>query len=224
MTVLAPGHGECSLDRVVAQPLADLSAKDAIVFRLFPPRTRSRFMPVEQPSGKPIPGARVGLIYDDPSIDNNFAWGYHDTAWGDSVHARTDASGIVTFSPLTFIDATVLVQAEGYARKHVGWRNGAANLSVKLPREAVIEGKLLDQTTGKPLDGLIIQVFSPTAGQIGTMTHHGDAGKFRLGELPAGNVTLSIATQSGANLHSEQLKLTPGSRIDRTLRLSPAGR
>jgi 5-hydroxyisourate hydrolase-like protein (transthyretin family) len=221
VTVLAPGYGEASIDRVVAEPLSHLEPDRPVTFRLPPPHTL-KIHAVDQASGQPIASARVALIYDDPSLDSHFARGYHDTAWGDSVHARTDAAGVAAFSPLSFGEATVLVQAAGYARQHVGWRNGASSLSVKLPRAAVVSGELLDRTTGKPLEGLVVRLISQTAGQFSTSTEQGGSGRFRLDELPAGDYVLVVSKGSGASLlHSEQLKLEPGSTIHRTLRLSP---
>lgn len=222
VTVLAPGHGEGTIDRVIAEPLSHRAPGQAVTFRLARPYTL-KVHAVEEPSAKPIPNARVALIYDDPSIDKNFAWGYHDTAWGDSVHARTDAEGVATFSPLSFSEATVLVQVAGYARQHLGWRDGSAELTVKLSPEAVVSGELLDATTGKPLDGLSVHLFSTTGGQFNKLTQPGDAGCFRLGELPEGTYTFSITTAS-ASLHQESLKLEPRQHIERKLRLKPAGR
>lgn len=164
------------------------------------------------------------MIYDDPSIDKNFQWGYHDTAWGDSVHARTDARGVATFSPLSFSEATVLVQAAGNARRHLGWRDGSAELTVKLSPEAVVSGELLDATTGKLLDGLSVHLFSPINGQVSTSTQPDDAGRFRLGELPAGIYAFSITTAGGVSLYQDSLKLEPGQHIERKLRLKPAKR
>jgi len=227
ITVLAPGHGEGTIDRVIAEPLSHWDPGQALTFRLAQPRTL-KVHAVEEPSGKPIPNARVALFYDDPSIDKNFTWGYHDTAWGDSVHARTDAQGVATFSPLSFSEATVLVQVAGYARQHIGWRDGSAELTVKLSPEAVVSGELLDATTGKPLDGVFLVLSSPGSGQFSSTVQRGDAGRFQFGEIPGGTYGFSIRSQiisqPGQPLHREMLKLEPGQHIERKLRLKPAGR
>jgi protocatechuate 3,4-dioxygenase beta subunit len=223
VTVLAPGYGEASIDRVVAEPLSHQTTEQAVVFRLTPPNTL-RVRAVEEHSGKPIPVARVGLIYDDPSIDQNFMWGYHDTAWGDSVHGRTDAQGVATFSPLSFAEATVLVQAPGHARRHLGWRDRATDIVVKLPREAVVSGELLDDRTGKPLSGVSVRLQSAAGGMRTVSLQPGDAGRFRLGELEAGSYLFLIMSESGASLRDESLKLEAGQHVERTLRLSTAGK
>ncbi len=226
VTVLAPGHGEGTIDRVIAEPLSHWDPGQALTFRLAQPHTL-KVHAVEEPSGKPVPSARVALIYDDPSIDKNFTWGYHDTAWGDSVHARTDAQGVATFSPLSFSEATVLVQVAGYARQHLGWRDGSAELTVRLSPEAVVAGELLDAMTGKPLDAVSLVLSSPASGQISTTVEAGDSGRFRFGEIPGGTYSFSIRSQitsePGPPLHREMLKLEPGQHIERKLRLKPGG-
>ena len=113
----------------------------------------------------------------------------------------------------------------GYARQHLGWRDGSAELTVKLRPEAVVSGELIDATTGKPLDGLSHPpVLDRQADRSSKSTQPGDAGRFRLGELPEGTYSFSITTASGASLHQESLKLEPRQHIERKLRLKPAGR
>ena len=222
VTVLAAGHGERSIDRVNAKPLTHLSPERGLIFQLTRPFAL-RVQAVEEVSGKPIVDARVSLIYDDPSIDKSFSWGYHDSTWGDSVHARTDREGVAPFSPLSFGEGTILVRADGYARRHLGWRDGADKLTVGLWPEASVSGELIDATTGKPLEAAHISVHSTSGDQITALVQAGDAGRFRIGELPEGTYGFSITTSSGANLHDEQLTLQPGQHVSRTLRLSAAG-
>ena len=221
VTVLAPGHGEGTIDRVVAEPLNHLAPDKSPTFRLAP-ASSLKVHAVEDGSGKPISDARASLIYDDPRLDANFSWGYHDTAWGDSAHARTDAQGVADFSPLSFGEGTILVQAPGYARRHLGWRDAAGEVTVSLKPEAVVSGELIDATTGRPLEAANISLSSPKGDHIGASVHPGDAGRFRIGEVPEGTYGFSIRTNSGTDLHSEQLTLQPGQHETRTLRLSTA--
>ena len=221
VTVLAPGHGEGTIDRVVAEPLNRLTPDQAPSFRLGPANSL-QVRALEEGTRRPVPDARVSLIYEDPGIDDHFTWGYHDTAWGDSVHAKTDAGGIATFSPLTFGEGTILVQAPGFARQHLGWRDGSRDLGVTLQPEAVVSGELLDDSTGRPLEGGYIRLASPTVGQISASLQPGDGGRFRVGELPEGAYSFSVATSDNAILHQEQMTLKPGQSVSRALRLSPA--
>lgn len=221
VTVIAPGHGEGSIDRVTAEPLNRLTPDKALEFRLPPPHAL-KVRVVEEGSGEAIPGARVALIYGDPSLDKNFSWGYHDTSWGDSVHARADEQGVATFSPLSFEGGTLLIRLPGYGRAHLGWRDRSPELTVKLKPEAVVAGELTDPATDKPLESAYIQLMSSTGGLINGSVEPGSAGCFRLGELPEGTYQFSISTNSGTNLHHEQLTLKAGQEVSRSLSLSPA--
>jgi Carboxypeptidase regulatory-like domain len=172
-------------------------------------------------SAKPIPNSRITLI-DDPSVEQNVAWGFHGAGWSDTVVIRTDKEGVATFSPLSYSEGTILVQAAGFAREHLGWHDHSEELNVTLAPEAVVSGELFDASTGKPMESVSIQLSSPTGGQFGASLQPGDAGRFRLGELPAGKYILSITTSAGAELHQEQLALEAGRHISRLLRLSSA--
>jgi len=220
VTVLAPGHGEVSIDRVVAEPLNRLTPDQALTFQVAKPNTL-RVHVVEEETGEPIPGARVSLIFEDPAVDANFAWGYHDTAWGDSVHARSDAQGVADFTPLSFGEGTLLIQAPGYARRNLGWRDKAEDVTVKLAPEAAVSGELIDAETGKPLDQAVVRVAMIGGGShISASVSKADAGRFQIGELPAGEYGLSVATPSGTDLHTERITLEAGRRETRTLKLS----
>ena len=222
VTVLAPGYGERSLDRVMAEPLNHLAPDKAITFEVKRPNAL-KVRVTAKDTGKPVPDARVSLIYDDPSIDKNFTWGYHDTAWGDSVHARTGAEGIADFSPLTFGEGTLLVQCEGYARLHRGWRDASQEVAVELEPGAGIVGELTDASDGKPLAGVYARLHSPTGDQISTLVSEADKGSFKLGELPGGSYTFSVTTHSGVALHNERVELKPGETVSRVLKLSASG-
>ncbi len=218
VTVLAPGHGEGSIDRVIAQPINRLTAKKPFTFRLAPAHNlKARVL--EETSGKPVTNARLTLI-DDPSVEQNVASAFYGAGWSDSVVIRTDKEGVATFSPLTYGEGTILVQAAGFAREHLGWHDRATKIDVTLAPEAVVSGELFDASTGKPMEGVSIQLSSPTGGQFGASVQPGDGGRFRIGELPAGKYILSITRSAGAEIHQEQLALEAGRQVSRLLRLS----
>lgn len=218
VTVLAPGHGEATIDRVLAEPMSHQPPAQATLFRL-PPANTLKVLVIGEASGKPIPDARIGLILDDLAVDRSFSWGYHDTAWGDSVHARSDGQGIALFDPLSFAEATVIVQAPGFARRHIGWRDHAREIIVKLARECVVAGQVVDAKTGKPLDGLSVQLQSPSDGMNTTVRPGGD-GRFRLAEVPAGKYNLSIASGWNGDLLNQPLELKPGQPFEQTFRVT----
>lgn len=220
VTVVSTGFGEGTIDRVIAEPLNQVTADKTPIFRLGAAHVL-QIRVVEDGTKRPVQAARVSLIYDDPSIDDNFAWGYHDTAWGDSVHARTDAAGVATFSPLTFGEGTITVQAPGFARQHFGWRNGTRDLAVVLKPEAIVAGELIDDSTGRPLEGGIVRMSSPQFGHIAASLQSTDGGRFRIGELAEGTYSFSIASDDNGNLYQETMTLKAGQQVSRSLRPSP---
>ncbi|MFO0951704.1 MAG: carboxypeptidase regulatory-like domain-containing protein [Isosphaeraceae bacterium] len=220
VTILAPSHGEKSIDRVVAEPLNRFTPDRALKFEV--PRAHGLKVVVKSAgSSKPVPGARVTLVYDDPALDQSFSWGYHDTAWGDTVHARTDAQGVADFSPLSFGEATVLVQAPGHARRFLGWRDGSDEVNVSLKPEAAVTGELTDARTGKPLDEVVVFLSAPGVGQLNASVESGDAGRFRVGELPEGEYAFTVNRKFGPVLHAERIKLGAGQETEKKLRIDP---
>ena len=220
VTVLAPGYAEATVDRVLARPANQAGGDQVPTFRLGPPHIL-RVHAFDRESKRPVAAARVGLIYD-PSVGDNFQWGYSDTFWGDSTHARTNAAGVATFDPLSFAEGIVTVQVPGFARCHVPWDGAAVDLAVPLTPEASVAGSIVDTGTGQPLTGIAVRLESPTNGRIGIPLYAEDAGQFRFGELPEGNYTLTVIRGDGTNLHREALPLAAGEGITRALRLDPA--
>ncbi len=219
VSILAPGYGEGVVDRVKAEPVNHLPPADALTIPLAPAHAL-RVRVVEAGTNRPVADARVSLIYDDPSTDTQFAWGYHDVSWGDAVRTRTDPAGLAVFSALAFGEATLLVQAPGYGRRHLGWRDSAAEVTVALKPEAIFTGEILDKDSGKPLDGIHVRLVSTGGEQISSEINRRDEGQFRVTELPEGDYTLTVAINFGGTLHEEQLTLGAGRTLTRSLRLS----
>lgn len=221
VTVLAPGYGEDSIDRVIVEPIDRLDLGRPIEF-LLPEAYHLKVRAVEAGSIKPVVDAWVALIYTDPSIDTNFLWANpQQVGWFDSLRARTNGEGLASFSPLSFSGATVVVQAVGYAREQTGWRDFSDELNVILTREAVVSGEILDAATGKPLDGLTVRLSSRTNGGRKAVLQPSDMGRFRLDSLQGEDSILSIVTNADLVLYQEQIKLEPGQTVTRTLRLTP---
>jgi hypothetical protein len=134
LTVLAPGHGELTLDRVIARPLVKLAPEKSSTYRL-PKGHVLKVHAVDAKSEKPIRKAVVSLIFGEPQLDNQpFVRGAGN--WGDTLRMRTEDQGIADFSPLTFSEATVVVEAEGYKPRQLGWRDGTPEVTVKLDPNA----------------------------------------------------------------------------------------
>jgi thiol-disulfide isomerase/thioredoxin len=221
ITIIAPGHGEGTIDRVVADPLNHWTPDHVLTFRL-PKSNHLKVQTVDDTTGQFVTNAQVGLILDDPNIEQSFTWGYHDSAWGDTAFEHTDATGVATFSPLSFQEATLLVRAKGFGRVHQGWRDGRTKIDVKLKPECVIEGELRDLNTGKPLAGVYARLIGKNLGQTSLSIESGDLGRFRFDELPEDDYTLSVTNDQGSELHSENFKLKAGESVTRLLKVSEA--
>ena len=216
ITILAPGYAAATIDPVTAVPSNQFDPAAVPVFHLGPPRSL-RVHAVAAGSKAPVADARVMLI-GAPIGPGDFQWSSQGYAWYDTARARTDARGVATFDPLAYDEAIVLVEAPGFGRRHVAWTDGAADLEVPLEPEATIEGAILDEATGRGLDGIFIMLNSAQNGQLDITPKAGDGGRFRFGELPEGTYQFTVETAFGT-LHQEQIVLKPGEHAPRTLRL-----
>jgi beta-lactamase regulating signal transducer with metallopeptidase domain len=208
ISALAEGHGEAVEDRVTAVPLNRLGETEPVTLRAGPPVSlRVRAVTTD---GKPIAGARVTLINGEPGLDRGgFSWGYHDASWWDMVRGSSGADGWAAFPALSFGGATVLVQAPGYARHRWGWRDGEKEMTFELNPECALTGELRD-AAGGPLKEGYVNLMS-AGDQVSTSIGPDDKGRFRIGELPAGQWTLVVRGSDGlSQLHQEQVTLKAG--------------
>jgi hypothetical protein len=162
-------------------------------------------------AGKPIADAAVTLVYGQPGLDNNFQWGSDDVSWLDVIRGRTDAAGVAEFPKLQFDEATVLVRAPGFARRRLGWRDGRGEVKLELAPEAVLSGEVID-AAGIPIKNCYVNVFtggdhvSATVGPV-------DGGRFRIGELPAGDWAITVRAADGITiLHGGHVALKAGEK------------
>ncbi len=221
VTALAEGRGQAVLDRVaVAQvnhlpPVEEVTLSAGLPFAL-------RVRAVEAGDGarrpRPVPRARVTLVNGEPGLDRMFSWGYHDASWEDMVRARTDAEGRADFPPLAFGEATVLVQAPGFGRRRLGWRDGSRELTVPLAPEAVVTGEVRNED-GSPDSDVHVALRSPEGDGISASIEPRDAGRFRIAELPEGTYALTVNRNFGSRMHQESVTIHPGETIERPIRL-----
>jgi hypothetical protein len=216
LTALADGYGEGVADRVVALPLNHRGAAEPVTLRAGPPvRLRVRAVTAD---GKPVAGARVTLVNGEPGLDLSFQWGYHDASWEDMARRRTAADGWVDFPALSFGGATVLVQAPGYARQRRPWRNGEKELTVDLAVEAVLTGEVHD-AAGRPVKAFYVSLASG-GDQVSTSAGADDKGRFRVGELPAGEWAVTVRGADGTStLHEERVSLKAGATKELTIQV-----
>jgi protocatechuate 3,4-dioxygenase beta subunit len=219
ISVVADGYGEEAVDRVISTTLTHLPPDDALTIRLGPPHHfRVRAVRAGE-EARGVPGARVTLVNGDPGLDRQFSWGYHDTSWEDMTRGRTDKQGWADFPGLACGQATVLVQAPGFGRRRLGWRDGRTELIVPLQPEAGLAGEVRD-AAGAPLKDAYISLVGSSGDSMMALVDGGQQGRFRLAELPEGEYTFTIQRSSGSELHQERLTLRPGQVLDKMIRLS----
>jgi protocatechuate 3,4-dioxygenase beta subunit len=215
VSAVPEGYREAIADRVIAEPLNRLSPAQKLTLRAGAP-VALRVRAVT--AGRPIERARVTLINGAVDLDKRFSWGYHDAAgWEDRARARTDAKGWASFPAMTFIGATLLVEAPGFGRRRLGWRGDERELTVELEPEAVLTGTIRDGD-GLPLREGYVNLLGQSGDQLFTAIGPADAGKFRLAELPAGEYTLRVH-KSNETLHQEQVTLKAGVKLRRSINL-----
>jgi hypothetical protein len=210
LTVQSEGYCGASVDRVLARPANLVIGSDDAIFRLGPPAS---FRVRAASEGKPVAGARVTLVNGEPGLDLNMAWGPYGASWAEKVRGRTDSNGLADFPAIQFDAATVLIEAPGFARRRVGWRNGSKELAVELVAEAVIAGEVRDRN-GDPIKTCYLNLSSAgdnIPGSIGP----DDNGKFRITQLPSGSWTVLIRSGDGrTTIYRGQLTLKAGETKD----------
>jgi hypothetical protein len=112
------------------------------------------------------------------------------------------------------------VQAPGYGRRHLGWRDGAAEVTVALKPAAIVTGEIVDKHTGQPLDGIHLGLLSTAGAGYTASIRRGDESRFLLEELPEGDYTLTVSIDFGGQFHEERITLEPGQTLTRSLRLA----
>lgn len=217
VTILAPGFGAATVNRVVARPRDRRGGADVALFELGPPSVLDVEVRAAD-SGRPVPGARVAVVFGEPSRDDS-NWSLNETRWDDLAFARAGADGLARFDPLSFDEGTILVMAPGYARQNFGWRDHAANLNARLQPESAVEGTVVDRATGLPTPGAVVVIGSRWLGAVEVPLDQQTGGRFRVGELAAGQYTLSVTTPGGGVVHSEEVTLGVGERATRDVRL-----
>ncbi len=185
------GHGQAVLDRVESVPINHLDkATPALLHAAAPASLRIQ---VTDANGRTVPHARVTLVDGHIGLDKQFSWGYHNASWENMIRGRCDAKGIAAFSHLSFSEATLLVEAEGFARKRVPWRKGEKTIDVKMAPQAVLAGQLESDASSEGI-GFYATLLSPELEQIHVKIDGSQRGAFQIKELPAGKWTLMISS------------------------------
>jgi protocatechuate 3,4-dioxygenase beta subunit/tetratricopeptide (TPR) repeat protein len=108
------------------------------------------------------------------------------------------------------------VEHPNFAVKKVGYERIPGNKNVQLEPPATLEGRVVDEVTGKPAAGAIVRAMTsrtsdrlPTADAVydhhSAVAHTGADGKYRLTTLPAG--TYDIAAEAPGRLNAGQSRI-----------------
>ncbi len=206
VTIFAPGYGESSIDRVEALPLSEWSADRVLTCKLQPAFNLNVHV-VEDSTGKPIPDARVAVIYNDPSIDAGFAWGHHDASGTETIRRRTKADGVASFSPLSLAEGSLIVQAQGFTRHHQGWRDGAKEVTIRLKPAATISGGVIDKSKNTPINGANVYLVASDQSFYTDVTGRLQPGKFQIDELPGDEYQVMVRSAEGKQLYDGKLAI-----------------
>ena len=85
----------------------------------------------------------------------------------------------------------------------------------------MVEGAIFNAVTGRPLMSATVTLASRLSSPIRISLSPADEGRFRFGEFPEGDYTFLVEGESGAILYSEHIKIQPGQRVSRLVRVEP---
>ena len=204
ITLTSPGYGNAVLDRIQAHRLDQPPPDDEIpVFRLTRPHELIVEVKVAGTESR-LTGARVGLIYDRPAQDEQFRWNWDDLG---QRFQTTGDDGIVRWRELSFDEGTLYVRCPGFARQRIGWRDRARNILLELKPESVISGTV--RIGEQPVAKLYGALRNESGDSFTASVTPADQGRFRFGELPAGEYTLTFNSDR-AEVASRQISLDAG--------------
>lgn len=207
LAIVAEGYGVGYLDGVIARPVSTLAATARPTIRLGPP-SRLRIEVVEAETKRPIPRARIALINGEPSFNQKFDW-ENDLTGNDTILSRTDNNGVRDFSALAFGESTILLRAEGYARRRIARRDGGESIRVEMEREAVVAGEVRD-AKGRFIEDIYVNLHNDNGDSYAAWIDGDRPGRFRIGELAAGEYRLEIGLAFGSPFIDKLITLKRG--------------
>jgi RNA polymerase sigma factor (sigma-70 family) len=216
----APGHGRAVQTGVQVLPLTDLAEGKPVVFQLTKPHTLKVHVTAATPQGlKPVADAVVGFTHEfSANFNRPFSWGYDDRF---AVRHRTDARGDLALTNLTFPEATVIVEAPGYGRRYLIWREGERELAITLEPEAQLSGVV--QRENRPLSEYNLSLQSNQHGQFTVDVNAANRGRFMLNGLPGGEYTLQVR-EGDAFIRTQTVRLAAGEKKELPIELKPTER
>ncbi len=207
LAIVAEGYGVGSVEGVIARPVTMLAATEGPTIKLGPPH-RLRIEVVDAETKRPIPHVRIALINGEPSYDQKFDW-ENNRSGNDTILSITNNKGARDFSALAFGESTILVRAEGYARRRIAWRDGRESIRVEMDREAVLSGEVRD-TKGRFIEDIYVNLSNNEGDSYSARIEGDRPGRFRIGELAAGEYRLEIGLNYGSPFVDKLITLKRG--------------
>ena len=205
LTVVVDGYGEAVVDLATVQRPGSPSTTRPIVLRLEP--TGQLAVKVTQKGllNRPVSAARVTVREYNSNLEGAFDWHSARSPVHRPTTLFTDNQGWARFTGLSLAQGVVLVEKNGYGRKHVSWNTGENRLTVPVVQEeAIIEGQALDAERGPIEKGTVWLRWADTfpydyANPDHSMFHAElkpeDQGRFKFNQLPPGGYTLTVTSQ-----------------------------
>lgn len=178
---------------------------------------------VDAATSEAVPGIRAAAMWFGDSLD---PWMIQMLQ---ASMLSADADGIARLHPQGYgsSEGTLVVIADGWAplvKKVTNYRAGETE-AVELTRGATLRGRLVDEATGAPMAGVIVE-----AVEVGKQDSQWPArattaadGAFQLADLPAGRCRLTARFSGGTVQAKKVVKLEAGAELaDVELRM-PAG-
>ncbi len=191
---------------------------------------------VTGPNGKPVAGAVVwvqGLLSDplegvmSARTDRDGRYEIPDLRAWDAAKVKPTDNGNGTFSVVS--ECFFWVRHPDYAEERPGYRRIPDTIDVRLQAAGIIEGRVLDQVTGRPAVGVVVQM-QPTnenRGGGGGQAHTDPNGNYRLSSVRAGSYNLwaeapdrtctaldSFRVAAGKTQRAPDLHLTEGGWLE----------
>ena len=211
-------HAEGIAERVASTTRSHLPSADAVTIQLGPPHHLRVRAVRDGGEVLPVAGARVTLVNGNPKLDRRILLGISrrvverddpgpDRRIRDGRPARAGLQRGDGAGP----GARIRPPPRGLARRPR--RDGVA-----LQPEAVLTGEVRD-ADGTPLNDGFVIIAGSSGDRLVSSIDAGRPGRFRLGQLPPGEYTLTV-NLDGSERHHERVTLQPGQVLDRTIRLT----
>ncbi len=217
VVAMAPGYGQAVKDSHKVFPLNELPPAEELRLQLTKPHNLRVHVAEQADPHKPLADAAVTVITEDPEVDRQFSWGYHNYY---GLRTYTQADGWATLADLPYDESLVTIEHPRFARQRLLWRQRRQEVKVQLEPEAVVAGTVALKP-GQPLAHCWVSLRCSEGDQYGLDIQPADKGRFRFDQLPAGEYTLTVRDER-KELYQQTLKLGKGETKELSVDVSQA--